>query len=189
MKKILYIGRIATYKGIHNVIKAMPTIIKAYPNARFYIRGQVSTGKLGNYHQKLLLAITRSGIKNKIKYCPGWMKESEKKRLIKEADVIVCPSLCSEGFGLIPIEVLKLNGIVVSSDLFVETGVVNDKVAFVYPRYSVKDLSQQIIKALNLTPEQRKERKKKAREWASNFTWQRHVDKLEKVFKNLVDKK
>lgn len=188
-KKILYFGRIATYKGVHNVIKAMPKVVKLCPEACLYIRGQVSTGNLGNYHKKLLMVIGRSGVKDRIFYSPGWISEAEKKRLIKEADVIVCPSLSSEGFGLIPIEALKINGIVVSSDLFAETGSVNKKAAFVYPRNSIKALAQQIIKALSLSPQQRREKKKEAEEWASNFTWSKHVDELEKIFEALVKRK
>ena len=186
MKKILYIGRIATYKGVHNVIKAMPKIARVNPDAKLLIRGQISTGRLGDYHRKLSTLIKNSPVKNKIKYSPGWIPESEKKKLVEEVDAIVCPSLCSEGFGIIPIEALGSNGILVSSDLFAETGVVNDEVAFVYPRNSVKDLSKQITTALNLSPQQKKEQKKKAKTWASNFTWDRHIDELEKVFKSLI---
>lgn len=188
MKKILYIGRIATYKGVHYLIKAMPQVVKHHPEASLLIRGQISTGKLGNYHKKILLLLKNLAIKNKIKYFPGWISESEKRKLIKEADVIVCPSLCSEGFGLIPLEVLKLNGILVCSDLFVETGAVNDRVAFVYPRNSVKGLAEQIIKALDLSPSQLEEKRKRARKWISQFSWSRHINELEKVFLDLINK-
>lgn len=188
MKKILYFGRIATYKGVHNAVKAMPRVVKTHPDARFYIKGQVAIGKLGDYHRKLLLAIKNSPVRDKIEYLPGRIPESKKRQLIREADVIVCPSLCSEGFGLIPVEALRGNGILVSSDLFKETGALNDEVAFVYPRNSIKDLSKQITKALSLSPQERAKQQKKAKEWASNFSWDRHIDELEKVFESLIKK-
>lgn len=185
MKKILYLGRIAPYKGIHNIIKAMPKVVRVHPDVQLFIRGQISTGRLGDYHNKLLLTIKSSPVKNKIKYSPGWIPELEKRKLLKEADVVVCSSLCSEGFGLIPIEALKLNGIVVSSDLFVETGVISPEIAFIYPRNSIKDLAKQIITALNLSFEERQIRKQKAKEWALNFTWEKHIERLEKIFEKL----
>ena len=119
-------------------------------------------------------------------YSPGWVPEEEKRGLLEEADVVVFPSLYSEGFGIGPVEALKLNGVVVASDLFEETGAVTSEVVFVYPRESVEELTECLVKALSLTSDERTSRMHRAREWASRFSWERHVEELEKVFKGLL---
>ena len=71
---------------------------------------------------------------------------------------------------------------------FEETGVINRDVAFVYPSHSIHELTQQLIKAMSLTPEDKALQRKKASRWVANFTWERHVDALEEVFKSLWSK-
>jgi glycosyltransferase involved in cell wall biosynthesis len=188
MKKILYIGRIAPYKGIDLLIKAWPKVKKACPQTKLLIRGQVSTGSQENYHHSLIKLINQSPAKDKIDYQPGWLTQSEKLKLIKTSEVMVCPSTHSEAFGILPVEGLKFNGIVVASDLFAKTGAVTERVAFVYPRNSSKELAKQIIKALTLSSREKRERKKRAKAWAQKFTWKRHIEELEKVFRRLIKK-
>ena len=180
-RRLLYIGRIAHNKGVHNLIKAFPRIHAAQPEAMLMIRGQVSTGHLGDYHEKIQTAVKRAGLDGIIQYTPGWICEEEKVKLIKEADAVVFPSVYSEGFGIGPVEALKLNGIVVTSDLFVETGAVTKEVAFVYQRNSVRELARSVLDAISLPGEERLVRKKKAREFTLQFSWERHVEALEAV--------
>jgi glycosyltransferase involved in cell wall biosynthesis len=80
----------------------------------------------------VLTLLKKSRIK-KIKYVPKWFSEEEKIKMIQEAGVVVYPSLCSEGFGIGPLEGLGINGVIVASDVFEETGAINQEVAFVYP--------------------------------------------------------
>lgn len=181
-RRLLYIGRIAHNKGVHNLIKAFPKIHAAQPETMLVIKGQVSTGHLGDYHERIQTALKRTGLDGKIQYTPGWISEEEKVRLIREANVVVYPSVYSEGFGIGPVEALKLNGIVVASDLFVETGAVTKQVAFVYPRNSVSELARSVLDAISLPTEERLIRKKRAREFTLQFSWERHVEALETVF-------
>lgn len=181
-RRLLYIGRIAHNKGVHNLIKAFPKIHAAQPETMLMIKGQVCTGHLGDYHERIQTALNRARLDGQIQYTPGWISEEEKVRLIREADVVVFPSVYSEGFGIGPVEALKLNGIVVTSDLFVETGAVTKEVAFVYPRNSVSELARSVLDAISLPTEERLIRKKRAREFTLQFSWERHVEALEEVF-------
>ncbi len=185
--KIVYVGRITRYKGIHCLIKAFQEVSRVFPEAELHIYGQISTG-LGDYHQELLSLLRKIGIK-KINYVPKWFSEEEKIRMIQEAGVVVYPSIGSEGFGIGPLEGLGINGVVVASDVFEETGVISRDVAFVYPSHSTQELTQQLIKAMSLSPEDKALQREKASRWVANFTWERHVDALEEVFKSLWSRK
>ena len=185
--KIVYVGRITRYKGIHCLIKAFQEVSRVFPEVELHIYGQISTG-LGDYHQELLSLLRKIGIK-KINYVPKWFSEEEKIRMIQEAGVVVYPSIGSEGFGIGPLEGLGINGVVVASDVFEETGVINRDVAFVYPSHSIQELMQQLIKAMSLSPEDKALQREKASRWVANFTWERHVDALEEVFKSLWSRK
>nr|QNO57851.1 D-inositol-3-phosphate glycosyltransferase [Methanosarcinales archaeon ANME-1 ERB7] len=114
--KIVYVGRITRYKGIHCLIKAFREVSRVFPEVELHIYGQISTG-LGDYHQELLSLLRKIGIK-KINYVPKWFSEEEKIRMIQEAGVVVYPSIGSEGFGIGPLEGLGINGVVVASDVF-----------------------------------------------------------------------
>ena len=52
-----------------------------------------------------------------------------------------------------------------------------------------QELTQQLIKAMSLSPEDKALQREKASRWVANFTWERHVDALEEVFKSLWSRK
>jgi glycosyltransferase involved in cell wall biosynthesis len=67
------------------------------------------------------------------------------------------------------------------ADIFVETGVLNKDVAFVYPREDAEALSSAISEALTLDWNKRNELKDRAKSFLENFRWERHITELERV--------
>ncbi len=104
----------------------------------------------------------------------GWLDRSY-------FDGVICPSIAHEGFGLVVLEALRYNGVVIASDIFVKTGVVREDVGFVYPRGDARALASRMMKALLLSDSERSRLQGKASRWAERFDWERHVSELEKL--------
>jgi glycosyltransferase involved in cell wall biosynthesis len=172
--KILYVGRIAPNKGIHILLKAFESVCKIFPVELIIIGG--FTEDYSHYYNHAFEKASSLPIK-----FLGRVREDEKIRLYQESDLVVCPSISHEGFGIVPSEALRYNGVVVASDIFVETGVLNEDVSFVYQRDDAGALSSAISEALMLDWDKKKELKERANSFLENFSWERHITELESV--------
>jgi glycosyltransferase involved in cell wall biosynthesis len=174
--KILYLGRITPNKGIHILLKALKEI---YENKELSIELTIYGGFTRDYtsYYNALLDFSRS---LPVKFA-GRVREEDKTKLYQSFDAVVCPSIAHEGFGLVPLEALRYNGIVIASDIFVKTGVLSKKVAFVYPRTDVDALASRIKEAFLMNESERLRLRRNAKIWVERFNWERHVRELEKV--------
>ena len=82
---IVYVGRIISKKGIDVLIKAMPEILKSFPNARFVF---VGGGNISFYKEM----IRNKGISEKNYLFTGHMGYLERAKIFREATVFVNPS-------------------------------------------------------------------------------------------------
>ncbi len=94
---VLYVGRLAPYKGIHFLIKAIPHILKEVPNAKFLIAGSDRFEAI-----KISELIPNVRIRNKLIFT-GYVPDEDIPRIYAACDVFCYPSLW-EGFGLTPAE-------------------------------------------------------------------------------------
>jgi len=96
-------------------------------------------------------------------------REEDKTRLYRSFDGVICPSVAHEGFGLVVLEALRYNGVVIASDIFVKTGVMREDVGFVYPRGDARALASRMMKALLLSDSERLRLQGKTGRWAERF--------------------
>jgi glycosyltransferase involved in cell wall biosynthesis len=82
---IVYIGRIISKKGIDILIKAMPIVLKAFPNACFLF---VGGGNVSFYKEM----IRSQGISEKNYLFTGHMGYYERAKILREATIFVNPS-------------------------------------------------------------------------------------------------
>jgi len=111
----VYIGRIAKYKGLINLVKALPYIKK---NIRIIIAGA------GPMSQKIESIINSFPVKlrNKIIFINRYLEENEKYILLKLSDVFVFPSITrSEAYGIMQLEALFMGLPIINT--FLGTGV------------------------------------------------------------------
>jgi glycosyltransferase involved in cell wall biosynthesis len=94
---VLFLGRLAPYKGIQYLIKAIPSILKQIPEAIFLIAGSAryDTARIGSM---LATASMRRAV-----IFTGFVPESEVPKIYAACDLFCYPSLW-EGFGLTPAE-------------------------------------------------------------------------------------
>jgi glycosyltransferase involved in cell wall biosynthesis len=106
---VMYVGRMVTKKGIHVLIKAMPEVLKVFPEARFVF---VGGGDVPLYKG----IIRKMGIAEKNFSFTGHLWYFERPTVLKKATVFVNPSFF-ENCSLSILEAMSCNAAVVASDV------------------------------------------------------------------------
>lgn len=94
---VLYLGRLAPYKGVQFLIEAIPIVLKELPNTKFLISGTARYDA-----PDLWRLVKKLKIKNSI-FFTGYVPENVVPHFYACCDVFCYPSLW-EGFGLTPAE-------------------------------------------------------------------------------------
>ncbi len=102
---ILYVGRLEPRKGILALLKAIPEVVKHYPDVQFHIVGKDTFyGPGGTSYKSYCLQSLDAGYHKFVKF-HGYLSNEDLQKAYKECDIFVAPSLY-ESFGLIYIEAM-----------------------------------------------------------------------------------
>jgi len=96
-KVIFFVGRLTWVKGVYNLVHAMPSILKDFPNTRLVILGK------GEQYGDLVAHIQKHKIADKVNIRSEWVDEDERILHYALADLCVFPSI-SEPFGIVSLE-------------------------------------------------------------------------------------
>jgi glycosyltransferase involved in cell wall biosynthesis len=100
-KVILFVGRLIWIKGVHNLIQAMPSILKGFPKTKLVILGK------GEVCDHLLNQAKKLGVNNKVVIRSEWVPEEERILHYALSDVCIFPSI-SEPFGIVSLEAMSM---------------------------------------------------------------------------------
>ena len=117
---VLFVGGNMQRKGLQELIKAAPLVVKRRPDIRFCVVGR------DNNMPKMLQLCRQLGVDSRFVFL-GWLPNEEVRKLYLEASVFVMPSL-SEAFGVALLEAMASGAPVVATRVggipeFVEHGV------------------------------------------------------------------
>ncbi len=98
---ILFVGRLAWVKGADTLIRAMPIILKAIPNAKLVLLGT------GDQEEMIKHLISHLGIQNNIITCFQFVNENERLLYYAACDIAVFPSKY-EPFGIVCTEAMSM---------------------------------------------------------------------------------
>lgn len=98
---LFFIGRLVTVKGADKLVRAMPLVLKDFPNTKLLILG---IGDMGN---EIRCIANELGIQDKVILRSEFVSEEERIRHYAAADVVVLPSLY-EPFGIVCTEALSM---------------------------------------------------------------------------------
>lgn len=167
---LITVGNVTERKGQHNVINALPTLLKKYPDLKYHIVGiPTDQSKL----EKLALNL---GVESSVVFF-GKVTESYKLALLQEADVFVMLSESTkqgdvEGFG---IAILEANALGIPSIGAKGCGIedaINDG-------FSGKLIDNkkpiQFLDALEKILDNYEIFSKQAKTWSKDFTWDRVI--------------
>jgi glycosyltransferase involved in cell wall biosynthesis len=169
---ILYIGRIAKYKGVDDIIKAYRIAKKEIPNLNL-----VMGGKPDFYMEKIYQEWKQ---KYKDIHFVGFVSEKEIPIYYSMGDIFVTYSYASEGFGLTPIEAIACGTPVICSSMIAYKEVLQDNAIFVPPRNPEK-LAEEIVSLLQ-NDSKREALIEKAQKFIKRYSWDSVGQKLEKTY-------
>jgi len=90
-----------------------------------------------------------------------------------------------EGFGLIPLEALETGAIPVVSDIPAFCEVCGDAAIYFNPK-DTTDITDKLVKAINLEESEKKEIKKKAEVVLKKFSWQKMAKETLKIYESCI---
>jgi glycosyltransferase involved in cell wall biosynthesis len=100
-KIILFVGRLTWMKGIYNLVQAMPSVLREFPNAKLIILGK------GEQYGELMYYIKKYNISKNVMIKSEWVPEEERIAHYALADLCVFPSI-SEPFGIVSLEAMAM---------------------------------------------------------------------------------
>ncbi|MFX1410178.1 MAG: glycosyltransferase family 4 protein [Promethearchaeota archaeon] len=173
---LLYIGRIAKYKGVNDIIRAYRIAKKKLPNINLVMGGKPDFSMEKTYNEWKY--------KYKDIHFVGFVSEQEIPYYYSMGDIFITYSYASEGFGLTPIEAIACGTPVICSSMLAYKEVLKDNAIFVPPQ-NPHLLAKEITNLLkdDLARENLIE---KAQEFIKRYTWKSVGKKLEKVYSKLI---
>lgn len=178
---VLITNRHDPQKRFDYVIKALKEVVKKYPKAKLVIPGPFTE------HTKELIKLSEKlGIKEKV-YFLGQVSEKDLQRLYRHCTVYCYPSP-EEDFGLGPLEAGGWGVPTVAWNHAGPTVTVDDGVTgFLAEPYKIKDYA---LKILRLLEDPRLRAKMGRAAWErtnSKFSWDNHIDILERSILRFID--
>ena len=98
---LLFLGRLTWVKGIHNLIQAMPLVLKDFPKTKLVILGT------GEEQRDINEITTRLGIQENVECHFEFVSEEERIAHYAASDVCVFPSTY-EPFGIVSLEAMSM---------------------------------------------------------------------------------
>jgi glycosyltransferase involved in cell wall biosynthesis len=181
---LLFVGRLAWVKGVRNLLIAMASVLKEYPNTKLVILGK------GEEQSDIVETSERLGIKEKVVYRFDFIPESERILHYAAADACVFPSTY-EPFGIVSLEAMAMEkpvvvgarGVVGFKEQVLSTG--TDQNGIHVNGEDPSDIAWGIKEVLR-NPD-------KARNWGENgrkrvlefFTWRKVAEETLKIYESL----
>ena len=98
---LFFIGRLVTVKGADKLVRAMPQMLKDFPNTKLLILG------IGDMENELRSIADGLGIHDSVIFRTEFVSEEERIRHYAAADIVVLPSLY-EPFGIVCTEAMSM---------------------------------------------------------------------------------
>ena len=173
----MFVGRLYVQKGVEYLIRAIPDVISKYKKVHFFILGN------GNLEIMLKKLAKKLEIQDHVTFL-DFIPLEKMADFYSSADIFCLPSL-HEGFPLSIAESLSIGLIIVASAIEgVPEAIIEGKNGFLAKPRDVIDLSNKLLKALNLQENQVKEiQNNNINLSRSKYSWEIIVREIVKVYK------
>jgi glycosyltransferase involved in cell wall biosynthesis len=179
--KLLFVGRLFPEKSVDTLIKAMPHIVKKYPNTHLML---VGAGHLRPKLEKLTASL-------KMEKCItflGFISEEDKILAFNASDIFILPSL-AELEGMVVLEAMACGKPIIISDAEMSASrFFVDGNGFLFKTLDHQDLAEQILKLVT-DEDLRKKMSESSLEKVKNYDANKSVDLLEEVYYKALDNK
>jgi phosphatidylinositol alpha-mannosyltransferase len=179
---LLFVGRLDPRKGVDRLIAAMPLILeKTGGKVRLLIVGD-------SYLRPKLEASVAPSARDHVQFL-GHVPSADLPRWYATGDIFVSPASGNESFGIVLVEAMACGRAVVASDIPGYRSVMTPgEDAIAVPPGDVPALASAIA-ALACDPERRRRLGCKGRERALEFSWPRVTDRIESVYRRVLERR
>jgi glycosyltransferase involved in cell wall biosynthesis len=178
---VLYVGRLASNKGLEVLVSAVPDVLKAHPNTTFVLVGEDEGMK-----EKLLASAQKLGIQENLMFTGHIKGEDLFLSAFAACDVFVLPSEY-EAFGIVLLEAQACKKPVIGTRVGGVSEAIGDEGAGIVIEYNDSDALAEAINKLLADDNLRKRMGEIGRKRVKQkFTWETVVDQIEKVYAELI---
>ncbi len=179
------IGHFAPLKGFEELIESMGEVIREGFNIKLAIVGENAYLNSDRYKQKLLSQVNSAGLNDRIIFT-GYREDIPV--LLAAFDIFVLPSL-SEGFGKVNLEAMAMGKPVISTNVGGIPEVVLDGLTgILVPPGNSRDLAHAIMRLLSDSHLRESIEKEGRRRVERHFTLQAHVEKIEEIYGEILQR-
>ncbi|MEK2473442.1 glycosyltransferase family 4 protein [Streptomyces noursei] len=162
-RTIGFIGRIdEPRKGLPVLMKALPAILAAVPDARLLVAGRGD--------QDEAVAGLPAELRSRVEFL-GMVSDEDKARLLRSVDVYVAPNTGGESFGIVLVEALSAGAPVLASDLDAFAQVLDQgEAGELFANEDAAALAAAAVRLLN-TPDRLAELRERGTKHVRRFDW------------------
>lgn len=177
-KRVVCVARLSWEKGLDDLVKAWPEVLKSEPEAKLVLVGE------GNKRQEIEKMIADLNIKKSVTLL-GNLPHGQVLKEIKKSEVFICPSL-AEGLGIVFIEAQACGVPVIGTRVGGIPDVIqdNENGLLIEPKSSAQ-IAEAIIKLLK--DKSLSERlSQKALETVQKYDWQSVIKTIDSTYRELA---
>ena len=178
---LLFVGRLETTKGIEFLIQAIAVVIKAFPQTTLTIIGEGS-------HKADLFNLTKYlQLEEHIQFI-GWVENKDLDTYYEKASLVVVPSIWVETFGLVILEAMSAGRPVIGTNVGGIPEIIDDGVnGYLVEPENPEQIAEKVIQ---LFAEEKllTELGRNARRKAEEFSVEKHLENLEKIYAEVIKK-
>ena len=183
-------GLLSRDKGIHNAIKALPGLVKEWPDILYLVIGathpQVRLRVGEKYRKRLVRLVKHLKLENNVKFHNRFLTQDELIQYLQATDVYVCPYVNVDQLSSGTVTyALGAGRAIVSTPFHYATEVLADGRGLLCKFKSPKSIAENIRKLLE-NPEQRAHIEKLAYEYGQEMTWPKVASKYASLFKEAI---
>jgi len=183
--ELLFVGRLVEKKGVHNLLEAMPAVLKKHPTVRLMLAGS------GPMEQKLRQQAQRLQISDRVAFL-GMVSQKKLPEMYRTATLAVFPFVIAksgdqEGFGLVQVEAMGCECPIIAGDLpAIHDIVIHEENGLIVESENVQALADAIIRSLDSKDLRLKLAEKARMQVMERFDWEVIAGKYGKIYQMLL---
>lgn len=187
-KFALYVGDVNANKNIIKLVNAFKRLVKKHTNLHLVLVGSTFKDKKLPQVVKIIKEIENISLQSKVLILPNVTLDppDDLAAIYCASQVYIQPSLY-EGFGLPVLEAFASGTLVVSSNSSSLPEITGEAAIMVNPKSST-EISKGIVKALNLSNDEKAKLVRKGIKQANKFSWKKTAEETIEVYKSVVER-
>lgn len=182
--QVVFVGRLAANKGVDYLIRAIPLIMRKFPDVKVLICGE------GEEKAHLEALVSRFGVKDNVEF-HGVLTFEQLIEYYSNSMCFVLPSINSlEAFGIVQLEAMACRTAVVASNIRGVNSVIdNGKAGYIAEPFDPKDLAEKIMMVLSDPAKAIEMGKYGRRMCEETYNWNKITDKILGFYQEMINKK